>query len=862
MVFIGLSAINLNQIKIVYSSAVDKTSAETDGNYTVAGIAVANTDTVLLADGKTVILTLSAAQAQGSSLGVSIAGLTIQNAALSATVPAFYTTVTFNDTTAPTLVSVVPTANKILTLNFSEPVTGLVASDFKVDGNVLGVYGGAACVAQGANTAGLGVYPANQQWTLTFNAALTAGSHTLSYTGVPTARYDAANFPLTAASVSFTIESVTGAPTATVSAATSAVANGSVTVTFNRVMDTTTLVAGNFWLDTTGTVASAATVSLDKKSVTLTFIGGVTAGAHVLLMDVDVLDAYGNAVTTLTTPVRVAFTASADTTAMSATSAVATSETVVGILFNEIVDTITCNNSANYVVKNSAGVQVAPITGVRTITPAVVAGPTGINNKVNLTFSSKLPGGSYTVTMSNLKDTAGNIMPTASLSFAVTDLTAPAFYDKDSANGGTQAAVFNNITHQVEVFFNEPVQVSGAYSAIDKANWTYKSLALPSYVTLVAGANNQSVIFTFATTDVLAAADTFTLVVGKDAAGNLAQNIATTSVAISSVDAPYVVFGSIKAYAGTAANDYVTFDVSDYLGTFAAADFTVGGNAPTTGTLSGKTATLYFANGTLGVGTGLVLAKAGVVSANANGAVLTLTNPDATVATAVTDKIAPTMTSILKVGNTIEVTFNEALNMSYVGNFVSDFVVDNNGATITPLTTTQKAGSSTTVVLNFAPTVTIAGAGSVVKVYPAATIVNVKDAANNLWVPSTTETLGISADLTAPTVTSVVIGGTADDAVTAGDTITITFSEATNAPVLTQASFAGTGAPNYGTAGATFVWSAGGTVLTITIGTAGVDLVATDTVAFAAAGTVTDAAGNSFGTGNIYTVPVLAGSAW
>ncbi|MED1944726.1 MULTISPECIES: S-layer family protein [Brevibacillus] len=758
----SVSAINLNQVKVTFSKEVTEATAEAAPNYTISGYAGTFVPT-LLADGKSVILTLGTKQTQSSKAFVSVAN--VQDAD-GKTIETKVQEVTFADVTAPTIASVVAKGNKAVVVTLSEPVAGLQVTDFKLNGSDLSIVGGAVLTASNGTS---DKQPTNQEYTLTFNNALPAGTHNLQFAS-SVARVDEAGFPLVATTKSFTVDGVATAPVATVTAAKSGV-QGTVTVTFDRAMDAATL-ANNFFLnDVTIPTVGAPQLGTDGKTVTLTF-ANISAGANILLINPAVADTYGNKVTTATTPVRVNFTASADTVAPVLDSAVSTSETALTLKFNEALDSLTTQNSANYVIKDANGVTVAP-TATRTLTPTLG----GVGNKeVSIALASKLPGGTYTITVTGIKDTAGNALTTASKTFTVGDLT-PA--DLDYKGGAGKAAVHNPANHTVEVFFNEPVQVSGAYSVLDKTNWQYKGGNVPAYVTLSAGAGNKSVVFQFTATDVINATDTFTVSVVKDVAGNVSRNLTTTVAAASTVDAPVILNGTVKALAGTTSNDILTFDVDQPLVSIEKNDFAVSVNGTsvtaTNATMNGKTVTLTFAEGALADGRNITLNVTGPIdSKNANGAPL---GTEGGVALNAADVVAPTVaTAAVTATNELTVTFNEDLNGGLGALFKSDFLIDNNGATVSAASSSVDAKK---LVLKLASGKTF---GGTVKVYPVATPANVQDLAGNKYVPTSTEVnSGIAATAlnTVPTVTNPIANtvGTAGGAVVTVDA-TNTFADA------------------------------------------------------------------------------------
>ncbi|MCM3389140.1 hypothetical protein M3649_13440 [Ureibacillus chungkukjangi] len=229
-------------------------------------------------------------------------------------------------------------------------------------------------------------------------------------------------------------------------------------------------------------------------------------------------------------------------------------------------------------------------------------------------------------------------------------------------------------------------------------------------------------------------------------------------------------------------------------------------------------------------------------------------------AVTVEDSIVPTLaeitvdgedvTDVKAIEEEVVLTFEEDINPDKVSlvsfevagyNVTAVDVTDN----VITLTVARKAGS------------TLAATPKVgTKVTQKATV---KDANGNSLTGLSAEVAVSNADVTPPIITNVVIGGTTDEEVTAQDTLTFTFSEATDKPALTDSSFA-TGLKtlvlaNNGSA----TWNAAGTELVVVLGD-NPTITADDTINFVAADTVEDLAGNDFGTEIIFTVPTLVGS--
>lgn len=713
---VSVSANNLKQVEVVFSKEVDRTSATNIANYTVTGQTVSQA--TLLADSKTVILTMAGTALQSSKSTVSVTN--VQGKDLHEIAPTKLEQIIFTDVVAPTITDVKSVGNKQIVVTLSEPVVGIQAIDFKLNGKALSFYSSITpAVADGTGT-----QPNNQQYTFTFASALPAGVHELTFDSV-TARRDAAGFAIATATKSLVIEDVTGAPTATISTATASNIAGVVKVTFDRPMNITSSDNGNFFLNTSANPATSLSISADRTVVTLTF-GSMPVGAHVLEINRTVADAWGNIMHSSANP-RLTFNAIADVETPIFESAVSPNDTTLRLRFNEVVDLLSSQNGANYEIKDANGTKVAPIS-TRTLTP--IRGGVGgyANRQVDITLGSWLPGGTYTITVTGVKDTAGNAMAAQTLSFFVTDLRAPGF---KTITGTAHSAVYNLAASRVEVFFNEPMAVEGPYSIIEKANWQFNGAIIPVHVVLYPGANNASVIFQFAATDsIVPGTSTFTINIAKDATGNIIAGQTTGVATANTVNNPVVRAVTLEAKPGTSSNDVLTFEVSQDLIGFDFTEFQVNGITPINGSVTGRVVTLIFPNATLGDGNGnnLTLVTPSTTR-NADGAPIILQGGVGSLTA--DDLIPPTFVSaVVTAANQVTLTFNENLNSGLGATFKSDFLIDNNGATVAPASSSV---SGRTVILQLATGQTFVP-GGIVTVYPIATVENTQDLNGNVYV--------------------------------------------------------------------------------------------------------------------------------
>ncbi|KGR83757.1 S-layer homology domain-containing protein [Lysinibacillus odysseyi] len=136
----GVEAVNAKQVLVKFSHVVG-TGAATEANYGVstAASSVNNVvaDAEVQADGKSVLLTLTDAYKVETDLVVTVDGI-YKKDSIKEQIKRFSGVVTVNDTTAPTIKSIVSTTNtnaaQVVTVTFSEPLTALPT--LKVNGAV------------------------------------------------------------------------------------------------------------------------------------------------------------------------------------------------------------------------------------------------------------------------------------------------------------------------------------------------------------------------------------------------------------------------------------------------------------------------------------------------------------------------------------------------------------------------------------------------------------------------------------------------------------------------------------------------------------------------------------------------------
>ncbi len=749
----SVSAINLNQIKVMFNVVVDKDTAENEANYLVGGSAlVSGTDiAVLQADKQTVLITLNAPQAQYAKTWVTV-NKAILTADLLQTAPKIEQEVVFTDTTVPTVASVTASGNTKVTVKFSEPLkllaAGADASNFKINDQSVVNYG---YISAALKNATLGNYADGIE--LTFGTTLPVGANTLTVpAGSGASLVDAAGFMVTKTTMNFNVDTVTNAPKVT---GITGMNNGTVYVTFDRAMKDSAATDGalnlsNYDIGDGATNPTAASFKSGTSNtvVKLTFASGkVVLGGNILVLDKDMVDTYGNEIDG-TNDVRVSYVATEDTVKPTVTTVTLTSSTVIRVKFSETVNYLYAQNLANFKLKDSAGTNIsARMTGI-------VAKPTVNTNSdtFDITLTPGLEGSNYSLTIKNVVDTAytPNAMNEFTTTISGSDTTGPVFSVAVASTGSV---------YKVVAYFNEAMDISTISNVANYAftNGLAEVKALPAGTTLNMGEGNKSAEIVFPTNYTTAAGATALNIVAirvanvKDVAGNILTAISTTNAvqtaAASAAYGPTLVANSFKLY-NTGSNLTAEVEFDQALSTLVLADFVVGGVTADSGYLTGKKVILTFTGAKVttikAFGIANTITAAAPASTNVAGVLV-----KAIAATTVySNTLAPKLISAPVVAsdgaNTVTLTFDSPVDSTIAGLYADDFTFMNNtqGKVISAVSN-NAAGNVLTYTFAAAD---VALADSItVKAVPAKISVKTLEDPNGvqtLYVPSTTDTNG------------------------------------------------------------------------------------------------------------------------
>lgn len=741
----SVSAINLNQFAVKFTKNVDETSAETITNYKLnnIGLTTGTASASLQADGKTVVVTLVTPRAQSEEATVTVSG--VQEDETFNLVPTATKTVTFADTTAPTVSSVTMKGNTKLVVKFSEAVKDTTANNYlTINGLPLSAFNASASAI-----ASTGVY--GETVTITFNSPLNAGSYKLN---IGAGLFDAAGFPVAKQDKDFSVVADTTAPTVV---STTATTSGLVKVVFNKPIDSTSL-TGAFSIN--GGAPVNGTLKADGVTVEVQFgPTEIKAGANVLVINKKVADAYGNKVST-TTDLRVAVNAASDTTPPAVNTVAVKDDRHFTVVFSKPVNSVYANNPANYNLYNAAGSKVSStyFNGATFVTRTAA----GQTNMVDITLAAgkELPGGTYRLDIANIQDMSGNTMAPFSTNIVSPDKTAPDFAT------GTQGVAYAT-GNKVEVYYSEPMAVSGAGSILNPANYSYSTdggvtwNAIPSNATLTPGVDNKSVIFTFGTDVIATSINKVRAANVTDVAGNVIKNIApTATIVAANVATPVSILNTSSSYPALTVNGSVasvTFKTDRPLVSVLPGDFSVAGQTPDTASLNGTTVTLNFTapvkvTALKAAGSNIALATVANPAGEKDGAGIGLKPYIGANAIDVDDEVAPEIVDngVAQVnGSTtkVQVTFNEAIDASIVGLYKDDFIVTVNGAPVTITSAAVVTGN----ILELTASKSLVGTVAIVPNEPK---IDVQDENGNKYVPTSKDLRGytFSVDVPVPVV--------------------------------------------------------------------------------------------------------------
>lgn len=722
---------NLKQVVVTFTSPVDAVEGAKLANYQVGLSAAPGTNVAtgagsgvsLSADGLKATITIG--NAAPAFVNTSTANKVTVKAAVGLAADYVHTAVVATDGTAPTIVSASTISPREIMVVFSEPLNEgaltkiQTSSSFQFENNTIML------------EPNLAVYHANKNAiVLTSQSDINEREHVLNVNKTANNNLvDFVGYKVIPGQVSFTHVKNTTAPTVTIESST----ESTITLKFSKVVSNVD--DPNFQLNhtypTTNPVngdgnglaivenKSTTTNHEDTVSYTVTFQNPFPPGVATIYIGyanasgTKVVDAWGNALA----PINLSVNTVNDVTKPTVTKAEFVDKKTIKVTFSESVDEATAETLANYTLKDSAGTTINVTGAVRHATTTSV---------VNLT-TDDMVGGVYSLTVKNVRDIshAGNAIADVTVSVTATDSVPPRVVDDEGNNVDEGIIVTSN---KVVVRFSEVMMKS---SIEDKNNWR-KGLnkdALDAGDTVVAAADNKSVVITLAAGTFTAGANLLHVGQVKDAAGNeiakLETNLtlAAADLIIPDVEATgsKTVVLKFNEVVSAATVDDFEISVNGIVGTYdnpiVVSQTVADGKSTITLTLGAQVPSISDnANG------GQVFVRAvGTSVKNQYGTSLDLT------AKVAADKIAPTLliTEVISEDEII-LTYSEAINAASVNKFTYTVA----GETVA---SAVAVGTEVTITVNGAPTL------------PTVTqVVKIQDVALNDKAPSTS-TFGVTA---------------------------------------------------------------------------------------------------------------------
>jgi hypothetical protein len=647
---------NLKAITVVFNQEVDEDTITATNVKVVRGTTTLTTAKTLSADGKTLTLVVTTPTNLTQSDSIKLVVEKVKSATAKE-IAKYEETFVVNDTKVPTANSAIALNPKQIEVTFSEPVqlnAGIytLMNDIKVSGT--------AIIAKAVAN------DVTNKVQLTLATAMAEGTHTIELKGVK----DYAGFTAPTATLTFTVVKDEVAPVATLAEVKT---KTSVKVTFNEPVET----AGTFKIN--GVDVVTATYNADKTAVTLTVPGtGLDIGA---VVEVKVeykgqKDIMGNEVKEWTS----ILTKVADDTTVP--TVVLTSVGTANKLTLTFSKSMAVAGTVELLNKDGVLVQTHTVTGFKTNSDAKV---------LEITFSSlaDINPADYSIKIKDMKDATvrSNPLPTATLTFKAIDTKAPVVADEYVVTANTDSPVDNELD-TITIFFSEAMDVASIETLAN-----YYMLGVPfsanaNAVSAKAAADAKSVVITYenASTTNFAGLNTISVFAVKDVAGNAVVTSGATHTAAKGVTTPLTV-------ASVEASDVNTVKVTfnTVIKTVDPSVFvlvkTVGGEAVTgfvSATINATNQTIVTFKTASAMSTSAAIYS---VKVNSPASIANIYNETLTVnaLSAVADKIAPTLSSVVTttdvnsvaVNNSIKFTFSEALNPANVAAFRAGLLVKN-----------------------------------------------------------------------------------------------------------------------------------------------------------------------------------------
>ncbi|WP_076236568.1 cell wall-binding repeat-containing protein [Clostridium botulinum] len=496
----SIDAVNLNQVKVVFTQKVDSDAAEDVANYEIGGkkLTEDNAKAVLQDDDRTVILTLADAQDQHDEVTVKVKkGILSEDKTKN--IKEYEKDVEFKDVDAPQVSKVSVRGNNKLVIEFSEAILVKDASNEKVAAQKLAdkfEINGQSINGMGLNDdskvkdsliSGNNAYVNKVEFY--FDSALDSGKNELKVLeGIKDdILCDVAGFIVKEAKFDFNVDKVDSKPEVkSVKGGT----DGKIYIDFDRAMDTeTALDKSNYELNNKS-LPDDAVVEL-KKDDTQVKISNVSdkikTGSNTIEIKDKVEDAYGNKVDDNT---RISFKAEKDEEKPRVINIESIDAETIRVRFSEDVKYSNATNKSNYELKDSNGIDITN-SDIKEVVAA--NGTKDDTNVYDIKMNKKLTGSKYTLKVKNIADTSDNVMDDYENTFKGEDDEAPTVIGVSQMKNDEKNKVVVRFSERMD---RSSVRNSSNYRFIDKSD-SNKIKDLPSKTTVTVASDDKTVTIEF-----------------------------------------------------------------------------------------------------------------------------------------------------------------------------------------------------------------------------------------------------------------------------------------------------------------------------------------------------------------------------
>jgi putative cell wall-binding protein/methionine-rich copper-binding protein CopC len=432
----SVSANNLKEIVVSFSQALNKDTV-IKANFKLNNAALGDNDSVALnPDGKSVTITLANALTNATSYKVTVSGVKSASG-----ISIAETTVDFLafDTTFPTALKAEQIGPSTIKVTFSEPIKSYDYSNFKVNDGEYFIDGSSVTPADGGKAVTFNLYTTLEQ----------GKAYTVTVSGVKDYADLTMMKPVTLSFVGIKDSEkpkVTGVVSATPE---------QVVLQFNENITLLTNDWSKFYHTNSSNKADNVVVENGNQLKISFATHNLPSGIAYLYIAKEVVqDGWGNKNDAINA---YALAVTVDNIKPSIKEVKAVSDKKIEITFTEDIED---GATGTYTILDS--------TGAKVTSPTFSVNQSA-TNKVELLFTSALPGSTYTVVVEKVKDLAGNEIDKTSRTVTVVDTTAPTV---------NTTAYLYPAKKIVKVMFNEPIKAS---DLLNLGNYIYNDKYLTQY---------------------------------------------------------------------------------------------------------------------------------------------------------------------------------------------------------------------------------------------------------------------------------------------------------------------------------------------------------------------------------------------